>query len=241
MNIAQILTINPRTTAALVLFLTTITATVTAIAGNPRTYWQTNQGNRITSVKVSDAGTYVATGEYGGTATARLYNAKTGTLLDEYPGHQNGVVSVDISPDETMLAVGHIRVDFYHGIAQTNVYDIQTKELLYEFGGTIAQFSADGSRIACAGGGFNRYVGVYDLPSGNQVASIYTGDYIWDMEFAPDGNSVATCAGKSNVALWDVNSGQRNIHAMAPGPICRAARRGARVLADSDFLFPSSN
>ncbi|MBL1218670.1 MAG: hypothetical protein D8M59_14395 [Planctomycetes bacterium] len=172
-----------------------------------RVYWQSEQGEDVSSIKISSSTSLVATGGYGGDASARIWNARTGALLDEYPGHETGVVSIDISPDETMLAVGYIRVDFYNAVAKTNVYDIKTHTLLYEFGGAYTSFSADGSRIVCAGGTFNRYVNVFELPSGNEIANFYTGDYIYDMAFSSDGNVVATCAGDSEVVLWDATTG----------------------------------
>lgn len=173
-----------------------------------RVYWSSDQEEDVTSVQISPTSTFVATGGYGGDASARLWNARDGLLLDEFPGHEHGVVTVSISGDERLLAVGHILVDFYHGVARTNVYDIETRELRHQFGGTYAEFSAGSNRIACGGGLFNRYVGVYELPSGIETAEIYTGDYVWDMALAPDGKTVATCAGKPEVVLWDAESGQ---------------------------------
>jgi WD40 repeat protein len=192
-----------RTIVCLAIFL----GSLSSFVGAAQRYWEADQGEDVTSVRISSSVSLVATGGYGGDAAARLWDARTGALLDEFPGHEHGVVSVDISPDETMLAVGYIRVDFYNAVAKTNVYDIQTRELLYEFGGAYTEFSADGSRITCAGGTFNRYVNVFELPSGDEIASIYTGDYIYDMAFSSDGNVVATCSGDPHIVLWDVNTG----------------------------------
>jgi WD40 repeat protein len=139
---------------------------------------------------------------------------------------------VDISPDETMLAVGYIRVDFYNAVAKTNVYDIRTRELLHEFSGAYTEFSADGSRIACAGGTFNRYISVYELPGGDEIASIYTGDYIYDMAFSSDGNVVATCSGDPHVVLWNVNSGNE-IRRVSQG----SSGFGTLAFSDDDMLI----
>lgn len=179
----------------------------TALADLPDVLWQSDHGAKVGSVQFSQSGRLVASGGFGGDSSARLWDADDGTLLDTFPGHEHGVVSVAISPDERLLAVGHVRVDFYNGVAQTNVYDIQTRQLVYQFGGTLTTFSADGSRIVVAGGGFNRYINVYDLPSATQVASIYTGDYIWGIALSPDETLIATCSGQQEVVLWDINTG----------------------------------
>lgn len=170
-------------------------------------YWRAEQGEEVTTLQVAPSTTFVATGGYGGSASARLWDARNGQLIADYPGHEHGVIKVAISPDEELLAVGHVYVDFYHGIARTKVYEISTGALLHQFGGAFTDFPAAGTRIACGGGLFNRSIGVYELPSGAEIADIYTGDYVWDMAISPDGEMVATCAGESQIVLWDVGTG----------------------------------
>lgn len=220
------------TVSRTIVYLAIFLGSLTSFGAAAQRYWQADQGEDVTSVRISSSVSFVATGGYGGDAAARLWDARTGAFLDEFPGHEHGVVSVDISPDETMLAVGYIRVDFYNAVAKTNVYDIQTRELLHEFGGAYTAFSADGSRIACAGGTFNRYVNVFEMPNGNDIASIYTGDYIYDMAFSSDGNIVATCSGDPQVVLWDVNTGSE-IRRLSQG----TSGLGALAFSDDDTLI----
>lgn len=173
----------------------------------PNVLWEAEHGGDVTSVDVLSRGGILASGTYGADTSARLWDADTGSLIDVFPNHQHGVISVSLSPDERLLAVGYVYVDFYHGIARTDVYDLQTKQMLYRFGGVRTAFSADGSRLATAGGLFNRDVYVHAIPSAQRIADIYTGDYVWGMALAPGGQVVATCAGKPDVVIWDVNTG----------------------------------
>lgn len=203
--------------------------------------------SRITTVKsatVSDSGRYLAVG--GIDNVVKIWDLTTFqevlTLTEHGPGLiggiHAGVMALDFSPDETLLATAG--ADGF-----VLVWDIATGEKRHEWrvdprdsawsedepfanGATGIKFSPDGQLLAAStdhvreneGGTATSLIKIWDVSSGEERLVI--GDILWrnwDLAFSPDGQHI-TSAGSPppGVAVWDVKTGEQlaNLEA-APG------------------------
>ena len=74
--------------------------------------------------------------------------------------------------------------------------------------GTHCAFSGDGLRLGTAGGAFNRNLDVYDVGTGEQIADIYTGNYVYGMALSYDATLGVTCGPHDDIDLWSVPTGE---------------------------------
>jgi WD40 repeat protein/transcriptional regulator with XRE-family HTH domain len=110
-------------------------------------------------------------------------------------------ISIDISPDGQMLAVGDISGLVY-------LWSITTNQLLATFEGhtgimwSIA-FSPDGNTLATSSG--DATVRVWDVPSG-QCLRVLTGHRgcVWSVAFSPDGERLASGSDDRTVRVWNL-------------------------------------
>jgi WD40 repeat protein len=174
-------------------------------SGSPNILWiEEEHDNSVYSVTFSHDNQLVASGS--GDSTAKLWQASDGTLLKTFPGHDNGVVSVGISPNNEIIAVGYL-VSGYPPGGKTNLWDISQETVIDDFGGAYLSFSSDGEYIATGGGGANRYLYVHRISTGQEICNAYSGTYITDIDFSPDGQIVASSGTDNTIKLWDATNG----------------------------------
>jgi hypothetical protein len=157
-------------------------------------------------VRFSSAGDLMMVGGGRGGAMGKVvvFDVKTGERRIEVGDEYDTVLSADISPDQTMIALGGPK-------RMVRVYSTQTGELLYEKKKhtdwvTAVAFSPDGV-LLCTG----------DRANGVVVWEAHTGQIFYDLighkgaisdiSWRPDSNVVATASEDGNIKLWDMNNG----------------------------------
>jgi WD40 repeat protein len=175
--------------------------------GDPDILWEVEGHTRsVYGVAFSHDGLTVASGAYSPDSTAKLWQADDGTLLHTYPDNDDGILSVDISSDNEFLAAGYIVTGYPPG-GKMNLWDISEEVVVNDFGGCYVSFSQDGEFIASGGGGANRYLFVHRVSNGEEMWYSYTGAYISDVKYSPDGQFVASSGSDNKIKLWDAQTG----------------------------------
>ena len=142
--------------------------------------------------------------------TVRLWDPKSGKLLNTLQGHTSSVNGVSFSPDGNTLASA--------SYDQTvRLWDPKSGKLLNTLQGHTSSvngvsFSPDGNTLASAS--YDHTVRLWDPKSGKCLFTL-TGhtSSVNGVSFSPDGNTLASCSGdilgKDNtVRLWDPKSGK---------------------------------
>lgn len=113
----------------------------------------------------------------------------------------NSAMSIDISPDGQMIAVGDSSGLVY-------LWQISTTQLLATFEGHTSwvwsvAFSPDGQRLVSSGS--DTSVRVWDVQSGQclQVLTKHTG-CVWSVSFSPDGQRFASGSDDQTVRVWNL-------------------------------------
>jgi WD40 repeat protein len=177
------------------------------IGGDPEILWEEEGHSRsVYGVDFSKDGQTVASGADYSDSSAKLWQASDGTLLKTFPDNDDGVLSVDISSDNQFLAVGYIVTGYPPG-GKMNLWDISSESVINDFGGCYVSFSPDGKFIASGGGGANRYLFVHRISNGERMWDNYTGSYISDVKYSPDGSLIATSGTDNKIKLWDALTG----------------------------------
>ena len=173
----------------------------------PDIFWEVEGHTRsVYGVAFSHDGLTVASGAYDPDNTAKLWQADDGTLLHTYPDNDDGILSVDISSNNEFLAAGYI-VNGYPPGGKMNLWDISEETVVNDFGGCLVSFSPDSEFIASGGGGANRYLYVHRVSNGEEIWGGYTGSYLSDVKFSPDGQIVASSGTDNKIKLWDAQTG----------------------------------
>jgi WD40 repeat protein len=218
-----------------------IFSTPTRAESPPDIEWQVAaHGASVRSVTFSADGTMIASGADSADPTVQVRDAYDGNLLHSFPGQANGVRAVDFSPAGGLLAVGGIVPGQGYPVNSggTDVWNLSNETMAHSFGGGFAAFSADGARLATGGLGIDRRVRVHEIPSETQTADISTGDYVYALDLAPDGQTAASTEYDGSVSLWDVETGQL-LHTLYHGdrPVALAFSPDGQTLASGNLPF----
>jgi WD40 repeat protein/tRNA A-37 threonylcarbamoyl transferase component Bud32 len=156
---------------------------------------------QVYGVAFSPDGTRFAT---AGTNRIKVWDARTGALQRELPGHAGTTFCVAFSPDGTRLVTG--------GYDQTaKVWDLRTGSETFTLKGhtgTVrsAAFSPDGTRVVT--GSEDATARVWDARAGNLLLELkgHTAE-VTSAAFSPDGTRVVTGSGDRTAKVWDARTG----------------------------------
>ncbi|KAJ7093766.1 WD40-repeat-containing domain protein [Mycena epipterygia] len=123
-------------------------------------------------------------------------------------GHDNGVYSVDFSPDGSRIASGSadnmVRVwDVETGVLVAGPFEGHTNDV------RSVHFSSDGTRIVS--GSYDNTVRVWNTQTGALVAGPFEGHTGWvrSVNFSPDGERIASGSNDTMVQIWNAHTGTR--------------------------------
>ena len=148
----------------------------------------------------------VGGGRGGASGVVVVFDVRTGERKMTVGAEYDAVLAADISPDQTMIALGGPK-------KMLRVYSTSTGELIYENKKhtdwiTSVAFSPDGVLLASG-----------DRANGLVVWEAYTGRLFYDLQghkgsindvsWRPDSNVLASASGDGEIMLWDMNSGNR--------------------------------
>ncbi len=141
----------------------------------------------------------------GDDGTLRIWDRKTGKLLNTIPAHEKKVVAIAASPDQTLIATGSWD-------RTVKVWDVESGDLVKTFtrhrnSVNAVVFSSDGRRL---------FSGAYDgsiwqwSVSGDEEPRRFTdkGFPINDMALSTDGARLVSSSADATVRIWDTASGQ---------------------------------
>lgn len=157
-----------------------------------------------------------------------LFDVKTGQRIAEVGDEYDVVLAADLSPDQTMIALGGPK-------KMIRCYSVATGELMYEMKKhtdwvTAMEFSPDGVLLATA----DRSNGlvVWEAGTGREFYSLngHTAA-ITDVSWAPDSNVLASGSEDSTVKLWEMQNGNqiKNWGAHGGGVLSLDFSRDARI------------
>ncbi|HNS01227.1 MAG TPA: BTAD domain-containing putative transcriptional regulator [Anaerolineae bacterium] len=185
---------------------------VTASADGTAVVWDAATGRQLLRLaghianvyeaQFSPDGQRIATSSADG--TVRLWDATTGETLRVI--RQPYAAGIAFDPTGTRLAVadGNSDADAVH------LWDTETGQQLGSVGVTSrgardADFSPDGAALAIADGTGNS--AIWDIQTGNRLASLESQSPVYSVRFSPDGRRVATGGDDGVVKLWDAAAG----------------------------------
>jgi WD40 repeat protein len=186
-----------------------------------RLVWTANpKAKRLLDVLYTPDGRRLVTG--GDDGVVRLWDAASGDLLEQWPGHSDIIWVLALTPDGQRLATGSTD-------RTVRVWDTATGQTVYtlEFGGEVSSvdFSPDGQRLAVVVD-LELAVYIYATASGELLETLTQPDWASAVPavlrpsgavYSPDGLRLAialnpAAAGQpGQVELWDTQTSQRRL------------------------------
>lgn len=176
-------------------------------------------------------------GRGGQVGKAVLWDIRTGQRIAEVGAEYDAVLAADISPDQTLIALGGPK-------RVVRVYSTETGDLVYEKTKhtdwiTALEFSPDGVLLATA----DRSNGliVWEAVTGREfyVLNGHTGA-ISDVSWSPDSNLLATASEDTTIRLWEMQNGGQVRSWGAHGGGCQAVEftRDSRIVSHGRDQVP---
>jgi hypothetical protein len=199
----------------------------------------------VESMAFSPDGRYVASGAF---QEVKLWDAKTGALLQTVPGFVDRVVTLDFSPDGKLLATG--------GGAPTEEGEIKILEVP---GGKVVTdikgghsdtvfgvaFSPDGTKLATCGA--DKFVKVFEVPGGKFLKS-FEGHthHVLDVGWKSDGKLLASAGADNTIKIWDYEKGEQkqtvaNAHAKQVTRLVFVGKTGLFATCSGDQIVKEWN
>jgi WD40 repeat protein len=156
----------------------------------------------VNSVAYSPNGQTLASGSDD--KTIKLWNVKTGNLLQTLEGHSDLVRSVAYSPNGQTLASGSRD-------STIKLWNVNTGNLLQTLEGhsdwvRSLAYSPDGQTLAS--GSYDNTIKLWNVNTGNLLQT-FTGhsDLVRSVAYSPDGQTLASGSLDKTIKLWDIKTG----------------------------------
>lgn len=157
------------------------------------------------------------------TGSILIFEAQTGKLIKEMPGHRSLLTDMKLSPDGNFLATagrdGTARVWDLHEYTQvaevqnfdisveSDAYKLSVKNGSFEHAITKVTFSPDGNYIAT--GCEDSSAKIWEAKTGRLISTLSGHRQgVKDIEFSNDGKFVITASEDTTAKLWDRETGQ---------------------------------
>jgi tetratricopeptide (TPR) repeat protein len=141
----------------------------------------------------------VATASYD--KSARIWNTRTGEPVTGPLLHEEGLLSIQFSPDGNRVVTASL--DKSARIWDARTGQPLTQRLRHQDGVASARFSSDGHRIVTAS--WDRSARVWDVTSGQPMTeALNHRDRLHYSEFSPDGQRVLTACADGTARVWEV-------------------------------------
>ncbi|MDB9444228.1 hypothetical protein PN497_23160 [Sphaerospermopsis kisseleviana CS-549] len=156
---------------------------------------------RVDSVAYSPDGQTLASGSYD--KTIKLWDVKTGNLLQTLTGHSLRVDSVAYSPDGQTLVSGS-------DDKTIKLWNVRTGTLLQTITDSnrvrSVAYSPDGQTLASGSG--DKTIKLWNVKTGRLLQTL-TGHYdsVNSVAYSPDGQTLASGSFDETIKLWDVKTG----------------------------------
>jgi len=145
-----------------------------------------------------------------------IFDTASGAILQHIQHAGGELGGIAISPDNTQIAVGKIKIAHNTNHDSVFLWDVATGQLIRSFKSDWTwdvAFSPDGGKLAAACGENESLVKVWDVASGDELKSFNPEHTTsaFAVAFSPDGNWLLTGgngAGEYYVKLWDYASGK---------------------------------
>ncbi|MBD2568630.1 protein kinase domain-containing protein [Anabaena lutea] len=156
----------------------------------------------VGSVAYSPDGQTLASGSRD--TTIKLWDVKTGNLLQTLTGHSYTVWSVAYSPNGQTLASGS-------SDKTIKLWNVNTGKLLQTLTGHSDEvysvaYSPDGQTLAT--GSNDNTIKLWDVKTGNLLQTLTGHSYtVYSVAYSPDGQTLASGSRDKTIKLWDVKTG----------------------------------
>jgi len=157
----------------------------------------------VSSVAFSPDGEILVSGSADN--TVKLWDIKTGKLINTLEGHTAFVNSVAFSPVGNILASGSDDNTF-------KLWDIKTGKLINTLEGhnndvNSVAFSPDGEILAS--GSNDNTIKLWDIKTGKLIKTLKGNNwYVTSVAFSPDGDILASGSWDTTIKLWDIKTGK---------------------------------
>lgn len=173
-------------------------------------------GGKINRLLLTPDGSTLISKSFYGERAVCVWDAATGRLLRQFPGHHEENRAVALSPDGKTLAIGQDNIIHFHDLASGREVR-QLKSSLSETSGLA--FSPDGKMLASGHAG--TAVLLWDLATGKVQTQLKTRlNRSLLLEFSPDGKRLATGDTLDQlIQLFDVATGMERLQILRPNHV----------------------
>ena len=158
-----------------------VVAEATARAVEMKPYLMFAHDGPVVTAAFDAEGERVLTSSHDG--LARLWNASSGKLLQQFEGHRGVVGGAQFSPDQSQVLTFSFDTQFRYPHLSPTSQSLVT------------------SRIPRFG---DRSVRIWDVISGREISRLQHPDEVVDASFSPDGKRVVTAAWDHQARIWDI-------------------------------------